>query len=232
MWLVLAHASDRTARELTERWPHGCRLVTPADVCAEDWAPEIDDAAAGPSGAALPGAVRGVITRLGGIGSADLVGVHVTDCGYAAAELAAFLLAWLDDCPVPVISRPEPGSLNGPAWSAAQWTLAAHRAGLAVLPLRLGSSPESAGDSPGAGADGVPSDGVTVTVIGDRVIGDVHPRLSQGAARLARAAGTRLLGVTFDGREVGSRFAGASVCPALPPRAAEALADQLGWTTC
>lgn len=232
MWLVLAHASDRTARELTERWPHGCRLVTPADVCTEGWALEIDDTAAGPSGAALPGTVRGVITRLGGIGPADLAGVHAADRGYAAAELAAFLLAWLDDCPVPVISRPEPGSLNGPAWSAAQWALAAHLAGLAVLPLRLGSSPESAGDSPGACADGVPLDRVTVTVIGDQVIGDVHPRLSQGAARLARAAGTRLLGVTFDGREAGSRFAGASVCPALPPRAAEALADQLGWTTC
>jgi len=230
MWLVLAHASDRTARELTERWPHACRLVTPADVCAEGWALEIDDAAAGPPGAALPGVVRGVVTRLGGIGPADLAGVHVTDRGYAAAELAAFLLAWLDDCPVPVISRPEPGSLNGPAWSAAQWALAAHLADLAVLPLRLGSSLESAGDSPGA--DDVPPDDVTVTVIGDRVIGDVHPRLSQGAARLAHAAGTRLLGVTFDGREAESRFAGASVCPALPPRAAEALADQLGWTNC
>ena len=232
MWLMLAHASDRTARELTERWPRACRLVTPADVCAEGWALEIDDAAAGPSGAALPGAVRGVITRLGGIGPTDLADVHVADRGYAAAELAAFLLAWLDDCPVPVISRPEPGSLNGPAWSTAQWTLAAHLAGLAVLPLRLGSSLESASDSPGACADGVPPDGVTVTVIGDRVVGDAHPRLSQGAARLARSAGTRLLGVTFDGPEAGSRFAGASVCPALPPKAAEALADQLGWTAC
>lgn len=231
---MLAHASDRTARELTERWPLACRLVTPADVCAEGWVLEIDGAAEGPPSATQPRAVTGVITRLGGIGPADIAGVHVADRAYAAAELGAFLLAWLDGCPAPVINRPQPGCLNGPAWSPAQWVLAAHTAGLMVVPLRLGSSPGSSGDSSATSGDGVSPDGVTVTVtvVGDRVIGDVHPSLSEGAVRLARSAGTPLLGVTLDGADAGSRFVEASVCPVLPAQAAEALAGHLGWTTC
>lgn len=232
MWLVLAHASDQTVLALTERWPLAARLVTPADVCAEGWILEIDGAAEGSPSAMQPSAVTGVITRLGGIGPADLPSVHATDRGYAAAELGAFLLAWLDGCPVPVINRPEPGSLNGPAWSPAQWVLAAHQAGLPVVPLRLGSSPGFAGDPSPANGGGVSPEGVTIMVVGDRVIGDVHPSLGEGAVRLARSAGTPLLGVTLDGVAAASRFVEASVCPALSTQAAEALAGYLGWTTC
>jgi hypothetical protein len=223
VWLVLAHAGDRTARELTERWPAATRLVTPAEVCAEGWVLELDGSPEGP-----PSAVDGVLTRLGGIGPEDLGGVHAADRDYAAAELGAFLLAWLDACSVPVLNRPEPGCLNGPAWSSTRWAMVAHGEGLRVNPLRLGSALRPSGSPEDAAA----GPGVQVTIVGDRVVGDVHPDLAAGAVRLARSAGTPLLELTFDGGDAGSRFVGASPCPALIEPVAEALADQLGWTTC
>jgi len=252
VWLVLAHRWDSAAHALAQGWPQATRLVMPADLSAAGWSLRLagrDDGWTWPS----PDPFDGVLTRLTAISAADLPQVHAADRVYAAAELGAFLLAWLDACPAPVLNRPAPGCLNGPPWSAEQWALAAYRAGLAPAPLRRSTRPpdrhapataprhgaarHGAADRGGPGGGG-PSRGgpgpdeVAATVVGQRVIGPVHPRVAESAVRLAAVAGTPLLGLTFDGCGERARFLTATAWTDLDGAAALAVARHLGWTTC
>jgi hypothetical protein len=212
MWIVLAASHDRAARDLTAAFPASTRLVTPDAIGPEGWTLEVGNG----DGASCDATHRvdGVLTRLPGVGPGDLPGVRAEDREYAAAELDAFLLAWLDACPAPVLNRPTPGSLNGPAWPSFAWSLAAHRAGLGT-----------AADPDGQAA-------AAITVVGDRVLGDdgVDAGVVEGVRRLARSAGTPLLEVALDGLGPEAAFVGASVCPELHPQLVDSLADICGWT--
>jgi hypothetical protein len=211
--LVLADASDRAAAALVARWgPERAQLVTTGDLSHPGWQHHVGapGRAAAVAGGRLVAAeeVQAVVVRLAQVPEHDLDGVRSEDRGYAAAEMTAFLLAWLDDRTCPVVNRPSPGCLNGPAWWPEQWTLAAARAGLAVAPVRRRAS---LGGPPAPD----PPDGVAVTVVGERCLGDVHPRLAAQARRLAAAAGAELLTVWFDGPGPQAAFLRASAWPRL-----------------
>src|SRR4051794_14042515 len=122
MWLVLAQAHDVAARQLTAAFPASIRLVTPDAIGPEGWTLEVGDLEEARCDAGGP--VDGVLTRVFGIAPDDLRTVRPDDRPYAAAELDAFLLAWLDACPAPVLNPPSPGSLNGPPWSPLAWSMA------------------------------------------------------------------------------------------------------------
>src|SRR5262249_33875282 len=127
--------------------------------------------------------IRAVITRIPAVGEAELAHVHEDDRRYAAAEMQAFLLAWLMSLKCPVLNRPTPSNLGGPSWSAAQWVQRARRLGLAAQPVR-----QRAVYTPGAssGTDcRVDANAVFVDVVGDRafLVGGRSP--SAGEASLA-----------------------------------------------
>jgi hypothetical protein len=207
VWRVLAHAEDVAARAFTRRFPEATRFVAPADVEAGGWTLTVST----DGQTCTHPAVAGVLNRLAWIHPADLPRVHPADRSYAAAELEAFLLAWLDACPAPVLNRPQPGCLNGPGWSPLRWAAQAHAVGLRTGPA-------------------LAVEAARVTVVGDRVVGaDVADDLRDGALRLAASAATPLLTVAFDGQAAGSRFVAADPCADLVGPVAAELGRTSGW---
>jgi hypothetical protein len=144
--------------------------------------------------------IRGVLTRLPIVSEQAVPHIAVEDRAYVAAEMNAFLLAWLSRLACPVLNRPTPTLLNGPSLSRERWLVLAGRAGL-KLASRRHRAPQ--GDLLFAP--------VVVTVVGGRWFGDVAPELGEGAVRLARLAGTELLGVRFTSVESDGAFANAEL---------------------
>lgn len=219
MIVVVASGRDPCARMLADRW-HAA-LLTPADLSVAGWrydtrAPQSGTAVA--DGRMLPArAISGVLTRLPAISEQDLEHVDPQDRTYVACEMGAFLLAWLSALHCPVLNRPTPECLSGPAWRRERWIATAARLAIPVEPICRASSacrPYTDDDSP--------PPGVPVTVIGDQCFGSVEPGVAHDARRLARAAAVDLLELRFTGPDRGSRFIDASVCPDL---SAPAVAD-------
>lgn len=224
MRLILAHGDDMSARALAARWGGDTLLLTPADLCASRWCLELDSAGrvrtelADETG--KPRKLSGVVTRLGGITPADLPRVHPEDRRYAACELTAFLTAWLEACPVPVLNRPTASCLNGPAWQPEAWTAAAISVGLRVAGDRRRLT---------LGSDQTPPppewpDAIVVRVVGERCFGAVHPDVADRLRALARLAGIPLLGATVAGPEPDARVRYLSAWPDLTdPEVADAV---------
>lgn len=82
------------------------RLLTPRDLGRPGWSLANDDpVSAVASGARfVPSDLDGVVCRLPAVGVDDVGWVHPDDRPYAAAELNAFLLAWLESLPCPVLN--------------------------------------------------------------------------------------------------------------------------------
>ena len=78
-----------------------------------------------------------MLTRLGGVSAADLPHVNAQDVVYAAAELDAFLRAWLGAWPGPVVNRPSTTCLNGPGWRPRAMGRGSHSGG---PPVRVRSA--------------------------------------------------------------------------------------------
>jgi hypothetical protein len=234
--LVLAGRRDPGAAALIARWgPERAALVTAADLSRPGWRHHLRGggrAAAALGDRVVPAEeVEAVVVRLADVPADELEAVRPEDRDYAAAEMTAFLLAWLDDRACPVLNRPTPGCLNGPAWWPEQWTLAAARAGVPVAPVRRRAGPFGTPDP--EAPDPEASGEAVVTVVGDRCLGGVDPRLAGHARRLAAAAGTDLLAVRFAGPGPRAAFLGASAWPDLSdPDLASALDDHLEAAAC
>jgi hypothetical protein len=223
--LVLAHSGDEAARRLTLRWGGDAVLATPADLHRHVWRLAVD--ATGATTVSLDGGVRvnAVVTRLAGVSEEELGHVHRDDRPYAAAELTAFLLAWLDACSCPVVNRPAAGCLNGPPWGDAHWAAAAARVGLTVRPAPLTVRADGPTAPPRLPAD---VDPVCVTVVGDMCLGGVSADIASGLRALAHLAGTPLLGVTLDGTSATAAVVSVTPWPDVgDPVVADALADVL-----
>jgi hypothetical protein len=210
MIVVLAHDRDAPAHRLVEIWSaHGARLMTPADLSRPGWTHYLGDPGrevAVVSGQAVPvESFTGVVTRIPGITPDDLPHVVEDDRPYVAAEMTAFLTAWLSSLPCPVINRPATNSLMGAPHASEGWAALAARAGLRLpWTRRVFPSP----------AEIVwPTDAVTVSVLGDRCFGDVDPALAAQACRLGAAAGVELLAVMFSHPRADAAFLGAHLWP-------------------
>ena len=121
----------------------------------------------------------------------ELVSIAPGDRGYVAAEMSAFLVAWLSDLVCPVLNRPTAASLIGPALRREQWMSLAREVGVRVLPetrcVRLGKVAAAA-----------PLAACTVWVVGKHCLGRAAPVLLQQSRKLAAAANAAMLGVSFD----------------------------------
>lgn len=216
MRLVLAHENDVPARELVARWGDDAVLLTPADLHEERLLLRIEPD--GSAQAEIPSRpeVASVVTRLGGVGPADLHHVDPQDLGYAAAELDAFLRAWLGAWRGPVVNRPSTTCLNGPGWRPEHWAVAASAQGLDVRPVRRP-----------APADGSSKAGKQVTVVGDRCFGQVSDDLGERLCELATAVGCETLEAVLDDEVVVRLSAWPDVAV---PDVADALAGMLDGT--
>jgi hypothetical protein len=225
--VIVASRHDGVAGRLADRWAaHGAALLTCEDLSAAGWCHPVG--AAGRSTAVVGGRVvaaeeiTGVLTRRPYVVERELGHVVPADRAYVASEMTAFLLSWLSSLECPVLNRPTPSGLSGPNWWPEQWTYAAARFGLPVLPVRRRAG--LAGDAPAA-AEPPP---LTVTVVGERCIGPADPALAAQARRFASAVGVDLLAVHFSGPEPRAEFLGANLWPDVSePEIAAAIFEYL-----
>ena len=224
MLVIVGSVFDQEAVNLTASWHgDGAALLTCRDLSTPGWRHFCGDRAASTAviaGRVVPiSSIRAVLTRRASIYSAELTQVSPEDREYVAAEMNAFLLAWLGELECPVLNRPTPGCLSGANWSSAQWVHQAARLGIPVRPYRA--------FVPGR-VDG-PSDvpAIEVTVVGDRCFGAPDAEVASRARALARAAGVQLVSVQFaDARE--RVFLGANLLPAVAdPAIVDAVRDLL-----
>jgi hypothetical protein len=224
--VVVASRLDQGARTLAAR-PGADRvaLLTCEDLSVPGWRHYV--AAAGTSVAVIGGRevpvgeITGVVTCLPSVSELELLHIVPSDRAYVAAEMTAFLLSWLTSLGCPVVNRPSPTCLSGPYWRPEQWARLASEAGMRVQPVhRRVALP------PGAAPAVTP--GITVSVIGERCLGQADAATLAGARRLARAAGVDLLTVRVAGPEAGAAFLGAEPWPDLTcQETADALLEYL-----
>ncbi len=230
MRLILAHRDDFPARALATRWGSEARLLAVDELHRARWNLELDSDGrvwtelADETRAPVP--VDGVVNRLGVVLPSDLPHVHREDRPYAATELTAFLLAWLDACPAPVLNRPDSGWLCGPAWYPEQWAAEATALGLRVPARRQRVALATA--EPIAVWDKA----ISASVVGDRWFGEVHPAIGERLCALAAAAGATLLAATVAGPGPDAQVRDFSTLPDVSdPAVADAIAGQLVGVT-
>ena len=255
MLVVVAGRHDATARAFVERHAGaGIALLTGDDLSRPGWRFSLGNGGPGADGSAVVGGrqvattdIAGVLTRLPHVTEAELPAIVPEDRTYVAAEMTAFLLAWLSALRCPVLNPPTATCLAGPYWWPAQWVRVAHGLGIPVRPVRLLAGPDrspsggeadpssgqprgdpsadEAGESrapPGVHPASTPTGAaaasvVTVTVVGDRCLGTDDERMQTAARRLAIAAGAGLLAVHFETAGPGPRFVAASPWPDISP---------------
>jgi hypothetical protein len=196
MILVLANRTDEAAAAAVERWQYvGARIVVPEMLAALGVAYR---AGGGKRPRAMfegdldSSSIRGVLVRMHAVLPSDVMHVRANDREYVAVEMTAVLLAWLSALSCPVLGRPTPTSLAGPALRPEQWVHIAAKAGVPVRPARRSSRP-------GPGRQDKPFVTAAVTVVGTECIGASTNMLADRALAVARATDARLLTTFFEG---------------------------------
>lgn len=111
MLLILAGRNDQAAGALRERWSaHDARVLTCRDLSTAGWRyspgePRASRVVAG--GERIPVTeIEGILTRLPSVTADDLPHIAEEDRGYVAAEMTAFLTAFLSEAPFPSSTAP------------------------------------------------------------------------------------------------------------------------------
>jgi hypothetical protein len=224
MLLIVASRHDREAISLATCWAgDGARLLSAEDLSQPGWrfytdAPDKSVAVVG--GTAIPcREITGVLIRRPYIIEAELAHIHSADRHYVAAEMSAFLFAWLVSLTCPMLNRPRDFYLLGPPWRQEQWMRAAAALGIALAPIHR-MMPVNTKDFSAAGEP------VQVIVVAGHCFGVDAARFAPEAASVAAFAGVDLLGVIFENK--GGAFIGATLRPELSdPAVREAVRDYL-----
>ena len=207
MIVVLADLADGEADALVEAGGAAAALLGVDDLSRPGWVVHFPQA--GPAFVAdgerrATRDVTGVLVRLPAVRTGDLPHIAEADRDYAAAEMTAFLAYWLSALECPVVNRPTPSLLMGPAWPVARWLALARELGIAD-----------------AQEHGGPADR-WVTAVGDRAVPAEDPA-ARLAVALARRAGVTLLGLGF----AGDRLITVSLRPLLTREVADAVRELL-----
>ena|ERR1700731_110706 len=218
MLLILADPRDEGAHFLADRWSSlGARMVVPRDLSTVGWRHTMGDSSeqwAVASGERVRTRdVTGVLVRMPWVFEENLPHIALEDRSYVAAEMNAFLTAWLFALTSIVLNRPTTSSLLGPNLSHERWLVAAARAGLRI-PLQNCRFPRL--EQPHAC--------FAVTVVADQWFGDVSAALGRQAVRLAKLVGAELLTAHFDRQDPDATFDSAEL---LIDPTSEAVADAL-----
>ncbi len=227
MIVIFASQFDKSASSLAERWKnYDASLLTCDDLSVSGWRHFLN--AESTNFAVVSGQIvdladiEAVLIRWPGIFAPELIQIAEHDRDYVASEMMAFLVSWLSSLSCPVINKPTPVNLTGPAWRLEQWTHAAALLGIPVKPARRHVARNAVEKE--LAAEPAPA---TVTVVGDRCFGDVEALLLEQSRQLARAGGVSLLKVGFTGPEAGSFLAGVDLVPHLTDETTDAILDLL-----
>jgi len=229
--VVVGSRHDPDACEIVQQWEHwGAALLSCEDLSASGWRYSPSDRAASRavvSGQVIPDtAIRGVLVRRPWVLQQELTHIAPADREFVAAEMSAFLLAWLSQLPCRVLNRPRGTSLCGPNWQPQQWAHMAANVGFQVEPIRW-QVPAGA-RAKGEETSYLAPQSVEAVVVGDRCLGDVSDDQATHATKLAAAAGVSLLAVCFAHANGRSRFVAANAMPNLKdPRVADAVREYL-----
>ncbi len=190
MIVIFASSWDESAATLAARWAsHHASLLTSDDLSRAGWrhhlgSPETSTAVV--AGRIVPvQEITGVLIRWPGVFAPELTQIVETDRDYVAEEMRAFLVSWLSSLKCPVVNRPTPLNLTGPAWRLEQWTHVAARLGISVNAIHRRVVQGSGIDR----TEALTASAATVTVVGDRCFGAVDETLRRHARQLADAAG-------------------------------------------
>jgi hypothetical protein len=237
MWLALCDSTDRAAlwavEGLRARGLTPLTWVSPEGLTrSRCWEHRVDSTGADIAITLADGsrfeskAVRGVLNRLVTLPYEPLRHIEPEDREYACQELTAFFLSWLHALPCPVLNRATPQGLSGAWQHRSEWVWLAAQAGLPTPRYRQSSS--SGGAVRDVEVTSPASTVTTVLVVGRHVAGESAPSsILSGCRRLARLAGTSLLGIDFRVDASGAwTFAGATPHPDLR-RGGNALLDAL-----
>ena len=207
-WLVLCSAADRSALWVYERLrargraPVGLLLVDALASDAVRWEHRVGSAGSSltlttADGRAVRSAQLGaVLNRMAGPPLGMLASADPADRDYARNELSAFAAGWLRSLSTNVINTPDPHGLCGRWRTPLQWRVLATRAGMPCAPLRLASQPAEPEYF---------NESTTVLAIDGRVLADAVPTgLQLACGRLTALAGSRILGLRFDGADPAS----------------------------
>jgi hypothetical protein len=215
MIVVVASRHDQSAKTFVTKQSDRCvGLLTCEDLSTTGWQyylNNIDASRAVVSGEIVSCAhIKGVLTRRPAIIKEELQHIEPEDRQYVAAEMHAFLLAWLSSLRCPVINLPAGTSLSGPQWRPEQWTSFVARLDIPVMPWRRRESLTA-----GMTATQVTANNVEVVVVGDRWFGNVTTALGKQSVRIAQAAGVSFLSLTYSSPDEQAVFLQASLWPTL-----------------
>jgi hypothetical protein len=216
--VVVGSRHDPSACEIVQQWERwGAALLSCEDLSASGWRYSPSDRAASRavvSGHVIPDtAIRGVLVRRPWVLQQELTHIAPADREFVAAEMSAFLLAWLSQLPCRVLNRPRGTSLCGPNWQPQQWAHMAANVGFQVEPIRWQVPADARGK--GEETSYLALQSVEAVVVGDRCLGDVSEDQAANATKLAAAAGVALLAVWFAHANSRSRFVAANAMPDL-----------------
>jgi hypothetical protein len=226
--VVLASRHDPRAEEIVGRWtPDGGALLACEDLSMRGWRYEPHEpraAVAVVGGRPVPcDAIAGVLTLRPSILAEELVAVVPADRQYVAAEMNAFLVAWLASLRCPMLNRPTATCLSGPHWRPEQWRHTAARLGIPAQPLR-----RRVPYRPDDGEERAGPECVDVTVVGERRFGTDDETLARWTRRLADVANVDLLTARFSGAGADYAFIGATCWPEqFTPPVMDAMRDYL-----
>lgn len=218
MLVVVGSRHDPGAFEIVKRWERwGAALLSCEDLSAPGWRYNPADRRA--SRAVVDGRIvregdiRGVLVRRPQVLQQELAHIATADREFVAAEMGAFLFAWLSHLRCRVLNRPRGTSLCGPNWRSQQWTQAAARVGLEVEPIRRQVPARTTTNIGSSSQDGRKP--VQAVIVGERCLGEISAAQAAGARKLVAAAGVGLLAVWFAPGSRTSRFVAASTMPSL-----------------
>jgi hypothetical protein len=207
MIVVLASQHDAIARGLVDRWSDGggsdrrAALLSCEDLTTTGWkwdASSPSSSVAVVAGQRIPcGAIQGVLMRRPCVLQEELIRIEASDRAYVAAEINAFLMAWLYSLSCPMLNRPTATCLSGPNWRPEQWVSAAAALGIPAKERRR-SVPFTPSGSEEPDAEEI----ARLVVVGQHVLGDADAGCAADARKLAAAAGVDLMEVRFAGREM------------------------------
>lgn len=211
--LLLAREGDSSIRVFQQEARHRVVHASIADLSCAGWryvggCPERATACAGGRMIAAT-QITAVLCRISHVTASDLRSIHIDDREYAAAEMTAFLGAWLAQFQGELCNEPTWMSLAGPGWHPLQWAWVVSQLG---VPVMTGAQREQTASMHCE----------TATVSGSEVFGVTDPTLIEYSLRIARAETARSLAVRFV-HDDEWRFASADPCPELDETTAAAL---------